>query len=241
LAFIAALLVAGAACGDAGDRPLLTQVLVPAGPYRAQARCTKHYQRDCKLSDPPPYGKRRHRVFVWLAAFWADTELVTRIDYEVCRISGACPAPGPRLDRLYNEERCGSQFLAIVRFDDAVAYCQWRGWRLPTPDEFDRMQRFTDGRKFAPGFPARKLRDCETRPSPEGIRSLHLREQWVNTFGHPAAMGGHNGAGLMDYFPREAPDSIAPFRCVRSLFPSDVGYARLLADQSDPWLRGGPD
>ena len=237
IVLIAALVVCG--CGEPAE-PRPVEVLVPAGNFRAQTLCARWFQRACKLSFQPPHGRGRHRVLVWLDAFWADTELVTRSGYQACRAAGVCRSPPDPPDPAHPVDECGYYRLAYVPFADARAYCRWHDRRLPTPDEYERMGRWTDGRRFAAGVP--QVRSCERRPSPEGIRSLNLTDQWVEAQERPILMGG---GGSTNYQDVGSGSFTSAFRCVRSANPAasttDPGRAIVVPDQSEPWLLGGPD
>lgn len=241
---VAAVLVTSA-CRDRGGAPLRTTIFVPAGYFRAQTLCGAQFQRACKLSYPPPTGKNRHRVMMWLDAFWADTDLVSRIDYEACRAAGVCRAPSERLELPVGaEDPCGYYQLASVPFAGAEAYCRWRGARLPTPDEYERMARWTDGRRFAAGRDVKGSEGCQRRPSPEGIRNLNLTNQWTTIDGVAAWMGLLNSLDYQEVRPIDftAREITAAIRCVRSAYPTpDPGRARVAPDQTERWLLGGPD
>ncbi|KAB2908056.1 MAG: formylglycine-generating enzyme family protein [Kofleriaceae bacterium] len=209
-------------------------VVVPAGTFRASILCDVGFDRGCWLSDRPPEGKGRWRVTVWLDAFWADAGQVTREQYESCRKSGACRGMQDPPNEL---ARCNASSLAWVTFDDARAYCASRGWRLPTPDEFERMARWTDGRRFAWGDRGSPS-PCDRRPTPEGIRDLNLFGEWVAA---PTGEGGNQGYPRSYDF-RPFTDGTSPFRCVRSLRSGpNAGKAVVWPQQDDPWLLGGPD
>ncbi len=236
---VVVVVLATSACKERGGVPLTSTIFVPAGSFRAQTLCGVQFRRACELSYPPPYGRGRHRVLVWLDAFWADADLVKRVDYEVCRASGACAAPSEERDPRLADGTCGYRRIARVPFADAVAYCRWRGARLPTPDEYERMARWTDGRRYAAG---REPKGCEQRSSPEGIRNLNLTHQWVSSEGRPIIMEGMYYADTDRYEDAERFQGSLAFRCVRSAYPTpDPGRAIVAADQSERWLRGGPD
>lgn len=229
------------ACRDRGGAPLRSTIFVPAGYFRAQTLCGAQFQRGCELSYPPPIGKNRHRVMMWLDAFWADADLVKRADYERCRAAGVCNSPSARRAAALVDDRCGYGQIARVPFADADAYCRWRGARLPTPDEYERMARWTDGRRYAAG---REPKGCERRPSPEGIRNLNLSNQWTTIAGVAASMGLVSSVsyGEVDPVNFTAVDVTAAVRCVRSAYPTpDPGRARVAPDQTERWLLGGPD
>lgn len=240
LAIVGALVASG--CEDRGEAPLRSTIFVPAGYFRAQTLCGARFQRACKLSYAPPIGKSRHRVMMWLDAFWADADLVRRVDYEACRAAGVCQAPPAPLGVPNSEDRCGFIQFAMVPFADAVAYCRWRGARLPTPDEYERMARWTDGRRYAAGREAEGSEPCESRPSPEGIRNLNLTFHWVAWEGGPIIMEGMYYADTNRHEGTDPNEGALAFRCVRSAYPTlDPGRARVAPDQTERWLLGGPD
>lgn len=236
-ALIVAATMTASACADPGREPLRSTIFVPAGYFRAQTLCGARFQRACELSYAPPIGKSRHRVMMWLDAFWADTDIVRLVDYEACRAAGGCLAPPERLYVPPGEEPCVR--LAAVPFDGAEAYCRWRGARLPTPDEYERMARWTDGRRYASGREPKGREGCEQRPSPEGIRNLNLTDQWTAIAGVSALMGSPSSTNYKEVNPV---NFTGAFRCVRSAYATpDPGRARVAPDQIERWLLGGPD
>ncbi|MEZ4403595.1 MAG: hypothetical protein R3B06_26460 [Kofleriaceae bacterium] len=101
------------------------------------------------------------------------------------------------------------------------------------------MARWTDGRRTAAGVPERGGMSCERRPSPEGIRSLNLGAQWVAIEKNAMLVGVSTSTHFKEVDPINF--FTASFRCVQSVSPSaDPGRATVVADQSDPWLLGGP-
>ncbi len=86
----------------------------------------------------------RHRVT--LSAYWLDRVEVSVGAYRRCAELGRCsPLPlrsgGRRLDRPELP-------ASLVRWEDAQAYCRFRGARLPTEAEFERAARGAEGRRF---------------------------------------------------------------------------------------------
>lgn len=214
----------------APQAPRPSIVLVPPGTFRASTQCDDGFERGCELMYQHP-GKPRWRVIVWLDAFVADGDLVTSLEYEVCRAVGPCKGRSV----IRPARVCGSH-LAAVAFADARAYCAWRGWRLPTADEFERMGRWVDGRQHAGGDTGR---DCDRRASPEGIRGLNMVGQWVSS---PAGAAGEVGWSTSNVDFRPYGDGHLAFRCVRSLRPGpNPGIGMPWPTQDDPWVLGGPD
>lgn len=228
-------------CGSRHDEPLMSTIYVPAGNFRARTVCSRRFQRACKLSYAPPIGKSRHRVLMWLDAFWTDADLVRLDDYQACRSAGACSAFAAPVAPQLEDDTCGYNQLARVPWADAEAYCHWRGARLPTPDEYERMARWTDGRRWADGRAPSGSEVCARRPSPEGIRNLNVTGQWTTTATDGAAVR-MGFVGSTGYSEPDLATATSAFRCVRSAYPTPTpGLASVAADQSDPWLLGGPD
>lgn len=79
---------------------------------------------------------------VCLPAFRVDRAEVTVAQHRACVAAGACKPPPSNLrlcnanlaDRADHPANCAT-------YDDAVAYCKWRGARLPSPDEWERATR----------------------------------------------------------------------------------------------------
>jgi formylglycine-generating enzyme required for sulfatase activity len=91
-----------------------------------------------------------HEVSV--GAFWLDVTEVTNGAYAECVAARTCRPHDPK-----NAERNGfddrtfrgpDQPVSGVSWDDAVAYCTFRGKRLPTEAEWERAARGDDRRSF---------------------------------------------------------------------------------------------
>jgi sulfatase modifying factor 1 len=85
-----------------------------------------------------------HRVR--LSGFFLDRREVTVADFDACVRVGRCKPPP--------FERGGARFkqpnfpVTLVTWDDARAFCAFRGARLPTEAEFERAARGPTGRRF---------------------------------------------------------------------------------------------
>ncbi len=111
-----------------------------------------------------------HRVT--LAGFFLDRTPVTNEAYGACVKAGACAALGWR-DSKYTPPK---HPVNTPTWDEAKAYCAWRGARLPREAEYERAMRGDDGRTYAWG---------NDPPTPERA-----------TFGRPLKTGATDDVGI---------------------------------------------
>lgn len=159
--------------GETRTRPIDGMVIlyVPGGSFQmgstepevdeAIILCTQHYN----ICNRWYYMREHPQHSVSLAGFWLDQTEVTNAQYRRCVEAGMCeePATCKKGTPTYADPDKSEHPVVCVSWQDAQAYCQWAGARMPTEAEWEYAARGEQRRIFPWGdqFDGARLNYCD--------------------------------------------------------------------------------
>jgi formylglycine-generating enzyme required for sulfatase activity len=120
------------------DAKGVPMVLVPAGEFIAGSNSGYENERPA------------HKVY--LDDFYIDQYEVTNALYKACVVEGACQPPDKTgsftRGNYYGNYEYDNYPVLFVSWENARAYCQWRGMDLPTEAQWEKAARSDDARLY---------------------------------------------------------------------------------------------
>lgn len=165
-----------------------TMVLIPAGEFTRGA--------DQKADEPIKK--------IGLHGFYIDRHEVTNVDYAECVKQGKCTAPkktgSATQTKYYDDPKYANYPVVNVTWDQAQAYCQFRGKRLPTEAEWEKAARGLERNVYPwgdaqPTCEQAQYKDCTDKDTLE----VNKRPKGASPFG-VEDMAGNVREWVADYY-----------------------------------------
>lgn len=142
-------------------------VYVPEGTFimgssedDAIAVCQK-FNDDCESH---PFFNQEPAHNVYLDAFWIDQTEVTNAMYLQCVKAGKCNSPKSSVSstrtNYYGNPEFNNYPVIYVSWEDASAYCEWAGRRLPTEAEWEKAASWDEINQINNTYPWGNQIDC---------------------------------------------------------------------------------
>ena len=183
-------------------RPLdqMTMVFVPGGTFQmgsteaevkdAIAFCKQHYS----ICNDWFYMRENPQHPVTVSDFWLDQTEVTNAHYRQCVEAGVCVEPSTckKGKPTYSDAAKADHPVICVGWDDAQAYCEWTGARLPTEAEWEYAFRGEQNLIYPWGniFDGSKLNYCDVNCGQSG--QSHADNEYNDGFAMTAPVGSYS-------------------------------------------------
>ena len=184
--------------GDTRTRPAdgMVMIYVPGGTFQmgsteteieaAISLCREHYDicnRWYYMRESPQHG-------VSLGGFWLDQSEVTNTQYRRCVEGGACAEPSAckKGAPTYADVDKSDHPVVCVSWQDAQAYCQWAGARMPTEAEWEYAFRGEQRAIYPWGdtFDGARLNYCDVN-----CEASHADSRYDDGYGKTSPVGNY--------------------------------------------------
>lgn len=169
----------------------MPEIYIPAGTFRMGSDSAESKADEKNIHD------------VSLSSFIIDKYEVSNEQYAACVSKGACTAPASkssyRVTSYYGNPEYNDYPVIYVTWDQAEAYCEWAGMRLPTEAEWEYAARGTEALLYPWGndYDASLVNDVSN-----GLyqtESSGTREKDISSFG-VMDMGGNVSEWIWDLY-----------------------------------------